>query len=110
MNAASAQTAPASGSAALRVDSDTVRATTLADGRLDVGVRPPSGNWIRLQSLHDPEAEARGLVDRALGGRDVPPVVALIGVGLGYAVDDLLGRRADVRVVALEVLPDLLPL
>ena len=110
MNAASAPTAPASSSAWLRVDSDTVRATTLADGRLDVSVRPPSGNWMRLQSLHDPEAEARGLVDRALGGRDVPPVVALIGVGLGYVVDDLLRRRADARVVALEVLPDLLPL
>ena len=82
----------------------------MANGRLDVSVRPPSGNWIRLQSLHDPEAEARGLVDRALGGRDVPPVVALIGVGLGYVVDDLLRRRADARVVALEVLPDLLPL
>ena len=52
----------------------------------------------------------RGLVDRALSGRDVPPVVAVIGVGLGYVVDDLLRRRADVRVVALEVIPDLLSL
>ncbi|MEQ1909997.1 MAG: 6-hydroxymethylpterin diphosphokinase MptE-like protein [Vicinamibacterales bacterium] len=110
MNAASTATAPASGSAASCVDSATVRATTLPSGRLDVSVRPPSGNWIRLQSLHDPEAEARALVDRALGERHVPPVVALIGVGLGYVVDELLRRRADVRVVALEVLPDLLRL
>ena len=109
MNAASTATAPASGGAAQRsaaqcsvaprVDSDTVRATTLPDGRLDVSVRPPSGNWIRLQSVHDPEAEARGLVDRALGGRDVPPVVALIGVGLGYVVDDLIRRRDRKSVV-----------
>ena len=88
-------------------ESDHVRLTVSSEGRVDVSVRPPSGQWIRLHSAHAPEAEARSLVERTLGGREVPSVVAVIGVGLGYVVDELLRRRTDVRVVALEVVPEL---
>ena len=87
-------------------ESDHVRLTVSSDGRVDASVRTPSGQWIRLQSAHAPEAEAQALVERTLGGREVPPVVAVIGVGLGYVVDELLRRRTDVRVVALEVIPE----
>ncbi len=76
----------------------------------DVRVRAPGGDWLRIHSASAPEAEARALVERALKGQGVPPVVAVIGVGLGYVVDELCRLRQDVRIVALELLPDLLPL
>ena len=50
------------------------------------------------------------MVDRALVDGDVPPVVAVLGVGLGYVVDELIRRRPDVRIVALEIVPELVSL
>jgi len=84
-----------------------VRVEMLPDGRQDLRVCTPGGAWIRLHSANDPEREARGLLERTLGDATVPPVVAVIGVGQGFVIDELLARRPDVRIVALEVLPDL---
>lgn len=89
---------------------DTVRVSRTPNGCIDTQVRGSSGAWVRVHSLQTPEAEARRLVDRALEGRRLPPVVAVIGVGLGYLVDDLERRRPDVRIVALELTPGLVDL
>lgn len=83
---------------------------TLPDGRFDVSVRTDAGAWIRLHSTRAPEAEARQWVDRVLGDQPVPPLVAVIGPGLGYVLDELIARRPDVRIVALELLPELITL
>lgn len=85
-----------------------VRVSVGTDGQPDVRVKPPASDWIRIHGVR-PDAEAASLIDRALGGAEVPPVVAVIGVGLGYAVDEARRRRPDVRVIALELLPELLP-
>ena len=86
-------------------DVNGLRARATSDGRLDTQVRTGSGAWVRVHSLSAPEAEAKTLVDHALKGRRVPPVVAILGVGLGYAIDELERRRPDVRIVALELAP-----
>lgn len=80
-----------------------------SSGPADLSVRTPGGDWLRLHSARAPEAEAQGLVDRALNGGAVPPMAAVIGVGLGFVIDELRRRRADIRIVALEVIPELLP-
>jgi len=91
-------------------DTDSVRVLTTTAGRLDVRVRSASGGWIRLHSVHAPELEARSLVERSLKGREVPAVAAVFGAGLGYIVDELLARRNDVRIIAFEVLPEVVQL
>ncbi|MFN7914075.1 MAG: 6-hydroxymethylpterin diphosphokinase MptE-like protein [Vicinamibacterales bacterium] len=86
-----------------------VLADTASDGQLQVRVRTDRGEWVRIHGAR-PEAEAQQAVDRALGSEPVPPVVGVIGVGLGYTIDELRARRPDVRIVALEVLPELVSL
>ncbi|HTV03198.1 MAG TPA: 6-hydroxymethylpterin diphosphokinase MptE-like protein [Luteitalea sp.] len=81
------------------------------DGESDVsGVSMigANGAWLRVHSQRRPVDEARRAVDDALGERDVPPVVVLLGVGLGFAIDDVLARRPDARIAALELAPELL--
>jgi len=90
--------------------SERVQVRTLPDGQRDVSVRTDGGAWVRLHSTRAPEAEARQWVDRALGGQAVPALVAVIGPGLGYVIDELIARRQDVRIVALELLPELVAL
>lgn len=87
-----------------------VQVRTLPDGRVDVSVRTDDGAWVRLHSARAPEAEARQWVDRALAGQPVPSLVGIIGPGLGFVIDELIARRADVRIVALEILPELVTL
>lgn len=82
----------------------------LPDDRFDVSVRTDAGAWMRLHSMRAPEVEAKQWVDRVLNGEPVPPLVAVIGPGLGYIVDELVARRPDVRIVALERLPELVEL
>lgn len=89
-----------------RADATGLRARDTADGHVDTQVRTASGAWVRVHSLYAPEAEASGLLDRALNGNPVPPVVAVLGVGLGYVIDELERRRPDVRIVALELVPE----
>ena len=89
-------------------ESERLRITRTSDGRADAQVRLQSGAWVRLHSARDPLREAAALVDRALESGEVPPVVAIIGAGLGYVVDEVLRRRSDVRIVVLEVLAELL--
>lgn len=84
-----------------------VRVAAVPDGQLDVRVKPATGDWVRIHGAR-PETEAEQAIDRALAGAEVPPIVAVIGVGLGYVIDALRVRRPDVRIVGLEVVPELL--
>lgn len=84
-----------------------VRVSSGADGVQDVRVQSPAGDWVRIHGAR-PDAEAQQAIDRVLGDRPVPPVVGVVGVGLGYIIDALRAQRADVRIVALEVVPELL--
>lgn len=93
----------------LHVQSDRLRVTSELNAISDVRVRPDGGQWMRLHSARNPRAEAAALVDRALGSGEMPAVAAIIGAGLGYVVDEVLRRRSDIRIVVLEVLPELLP-
>ncbi len=76
---------------------------------MSVSLRGQSGAWQRVHSQRNPRAEARRAVDEALAGQGVPPVVVLLGLGLGYIVDEVLERRPDARLLALELAPELLP-
>jgi len=76
---------------------------------LSVSLRGDNGAWQRVHSLRNPHAEARRAVDDALAGQTMPPVVVLLGLGLGYIVDEVLERRPDARILALELAPELLP-
>jgi hypothetical protein len=86
---------------------DGLRVSETQDGHLDTQVRTSSGAWVRVHSLHAPEAEASRLVDYALNGQSVPPIVGVLGIGLGYVIDELERRCPDVRIVALELVPGL---
>ncbi len=84
-----------------------LRTRRLPDGHLDTQVRTAAGTWVRVHSLHTPEEEAKTLLDSALDGRAVPSVVAVLGVGLGYVIDEIERRRPGVHIVALELVPAL---
>lgn len=62
------------------------------------------GRWLALHSRRDPVAEGLRLLD---GVDNDAPMVVLIGVGLGYALDALEQRRFAGRVLAVEVEPAL---
>ncbi len=73
---------------------------------IDLQVLTPGG-WVSVHDTADPHAEANDLVDRAAKDQPIPSVVVLLGLGLGFMVEALLRRRADVRIVAIELVPGL---
>jgi hypothetical protein len=82
-----------------------VRLEAAADGRTEARVRTPSHAWVRLQSLNDPEREARDIVERALDGGALPPVAVVIGVGTAVLVNELADREPGTRIIAFELFP-----
>lgn len=62
------------------------------------------GAWLTLHSRRDPIAEANRLLSEVT---DDTPMVVLVGVGLGYALDALEERGWRGRVLAIEVEPAL---
>jgi SAM-dependent methyltransferase len=65
-------------------------------------VQYPDGRWRTVHSTRDPWKEADGQLATALGGRDVPRLVFIVGGGLGYLVDRVLTRAPEARVIVLE--------
>jgi hypothetical protein len=75
---------------------------------MTVALLGAEGAWLRVHSQRRPAEEARRVVDEALGDRQLPPIVVLLGVGLGYVVDEVLARQPATRLVAIELAPELL--
>lgn len=61
------------------------------------------GRAVRIHSARDPIAEAERLLDPAL--KDGPPVIIVIGTGLGYVLDAIERRWRATRVLAIEPSP-----
>jgi hypothetical protein len=61
---------------------------------------------VRLHSRRDPVAEAERWLDQACSAP--PPVLIVIGLGLGYVLDALERREAATTVIAIEPEPALL--
>lgn len=80
-----------------------------AGGVLSASLRTPEGRVVRIHSARDPVAEADRFVEAALGATPggAPPVVILVGPGLGYAIEAIVQRAADARIIALEPFPEL---
>jgi hypothetical protein len=72
-------------------------------------LRTPSGRVVRLHSGRDPVAEADRFVESALGNipGGAPPVVMVIGPGLGYVLEAIERRAPETKIIALEPFPAL---
>lgn len=68
-------------------------------------LRTASGGHAAVHSRRDPVAEAGQQLDTALGGRPMPPLIVLVGIGLGYLIDVIEARSAGTRIVAIEPEP-----
>ncbi len=86
------------------------------DVRLDPGpggptlsIRTPDGRWLQYHSRRDPVAEADRLVAPAFAS-GTPPVVVLVGSGLGYLIDAVERRSPDTRIITLEPWPVTIPM
>jgi len=61
-----------------------------------------------LHSLYDPVGEATGMVDAfAFGGEGM---IVVLGLGLGYHLDELRRRHPHARIVVVEASPEILDL
>jgi predicted O-methyltransferase YrrM len=78
-----------------------------ASGPWPALVATTSARRMALSSRRDPVSAAAGLLARTLRGSE-PPVIIVIGLGLGWILDALELRRASTRVLAFEPLPDAL--
>jgi hypothetical protein len=76
-------------------------ATAAPDG-ITLQLRTAGGALVAAHSRRQPAAEATRVVDTALAGRACPPLVLVIGAGLGGVVEDLVRRDATVRVLVVE--------
>lgn len=102
------EVSPAIGGAAPVDTPPSVRIATTAAGAPDVQVWTAAAGWTSIHAADRLRDEAREQLEAALRGQPLPPIVALIGVGLGAIVEELEARRPDVRIVAVELLPGLL--
>lgn len=68
-------------------------------------VESSHGHWVRLHSGRDPVLEAERLVARFLRSTR-PPLIVLIGAGLGYTLDAIERQSPSTRVLVVEPLPD----
>jgi hypothetical protein len=67
--------------------------------------RSGDGAWVRVHSARDPHAEARHWLESSFEGRSIPPVVAVLGCGMGYVVDALEAKAPDTTVLVIEPSP-----
>ena len=85
------------GGAAVRV--------SLGGGSATLLLSTPAGRWVHLHSGRDPHAEADRLIAPAFE-HGAPPLVVVIGLGLGYMLDAIERRSTDTKVLALEPVPN----
>ncbi len=92
------------------VETNNVHVTLDASGRFPTLTVPSerSSGAVALNSRHDPIAEADRHVMGILRDTD-PPVIVLIGLGLGYVLDAIERRGLTARVLAFEPLPASIP-
>lgn len=76
-------------------------------GGLEAFLRGRDGQWVRLHSGRNPVGEAAAWLERELAGAPIPEFLVIVGAGLGYVLEILESRRADVRVLVLEPEPAL---
>ena len=58
-----------------------------------------------IHSAYDPVAEAKTLVDAFKG--DGQGIIVVLGLGLGYHVNELMERFPDARIVVVEAVPEI---
>jgi hypothetical protein len=66
------------------------------------------GSVVALNGRRNPVLDAQSALAAALRGHQ-PPVVVIIGLGLGYVLDALELQNSDTRVIAFEPLPEGIP-
>jgi hypothetical protein len=76
----------------------------LSSGFASASVKTPVGRWTRVHNSPSPVASAEALVAKVASGN--PPLVIVIGLGLGYLLD-ALEERTSTRVLAVEPVPSL---
>ncbi|MBP2676136.1 MAG: CgeB family protein, partial [Deltaproteobacteria bacterium] len=77
-------------------------------GPCSVTFRGADGSLRRLHSLYDPVGEASGMIDAfAFGGEGI---IAVLGLGLGYHLDELRRRYPDADLVVVESSQEILDL
>ena len=88
----------------LTIDSRRLRLENTPTGP-SASVESSNGHWVRLHSGRDPVLEAERLVTRFLRSTR-PPLIVLIGAGLGYTLDAIERQSPSTRVLVVEPLPD----
>ncbi|MBP7779399.1 MAG: DUF115 domain-containing protein [Acidobacteria bacterium] len=68
-------------------------------------VSGPDGEWVALHDARDPMLEARVRIARIAAAS--PPVVVILGAGLGYVTEAAHERWPAASIVVLEPLPEL---
>jgi spore maturation protein CgeB len=77
-------------------------------GNYSLRVACPDGSEKTFHSLYDPVGEASGMVDAFPFGGD--GMIVVLGLGLGYHVDELRRRHPGARIAVVEASPEILDL
>jgi hypothetical protein len=92
-------------------DAARIRVDNIAGSWPRVSVQMPDGRWLRVHSDRQPIDEAVGLLAQSGAVTGEPPLVCLIGAGLGYAIEALQTRgAAATKILVQEPEPTLLRL
>lgn len=68
-------------------------------------LRGADGMWLPVSTAPDPAVEALRWLDAVAGDRALPTAACIIGSGTGHAIDALLSRAPDMRLLVLEPEP-----
>ncbi len=75
----------------------------IADSRLQASVRTDDGRWVPVHPSEDPVAASDRVAARFSDTQ--PPLIIVIGLGLGYLLDALERQGSTTRVLAIEPIP-----
>lgn len=71
--------------------------------QLAASVRTSGGHWVPVHGNNDPLAASKSVAERFAASN--PPLIVVIGLGLGYLLDALEATGCTSRVLAIEPLP-----